>query len=340
MEPCRRAVGALRDALRVAAFAAATTATAVASDGAAEPLRMASRAFGWAAEIEVRDLPPERAEAAIRAAFSEVEQSEREVAQLAARAPASGATSVAPGLADLLARTQSICLWSRGAVSALGGAAAAIWGGASARAARLPTSEETEAAAAAAQCERLAIDRERSTIRLAPGSGLDLAPIAIGFALDRALARLAEAGSANHWAGIGNVQIGRGDGPGQRGWPVELPAFPGVDPPLGRIFLRDRALAILTSDDRPRIVGGESISTYLDLRTARPPASPPLAVLTVAEDAIDAQALGVAFFVLGAREGQLRLGALAPRPAVLWLLGSGSGAPVFSAVGWNTVPKR
>jgi thiamine biosynthesis lipoprotein ApbE len=321
-------------------LAAATTATAAASEGAAEPLRMASRAFGWAAEIEVRDLPPERAEAAIRAAFAEIEKSEREVAELAARPPAGEPASVAPGLADLMARTQAICLWSRAAVSGLGGAATALWGGVEGRAARLPTSEETEAAAAAAQCERLAVDRERSTMRLAPGSGLDLAPFAIGFALDRALARLAEAGSANHWAGIGNVQVGRGDGPSQRGWPVELPAFPGVDPPLGRVFLRDRALAVLTPEDRPRIVGGEAISTYLDLRTARPPASPPLAVLTVAEDAIDAQALGVAFFVFGAREGQLRVGALAPRPAVLWLLGSGAGAPVFSAVGWNTVPKR
>jgi hypothetical protein len=59
----------------------------------------------------------------------------------------------------------------------------------------------------------------------------------------------------------------------------------------------------------------------------------------VSERALDAEALGVALFAVGAREGHLRLGVLEPHPSVLWALGSGQGYPMYVEYNWSEVPK-
>jgi hypothetical protein len=42
-------------------------------------------------------------------------------------------------------------------------------------------------------------------------------------------------------------------------------------------------------------------------------------------------------FVLGQREGMMRLGALRPEPSVAWLLGSGEGLPLLTTHRWAAV---
>jgi hypothetical protein len=45
--------------------------------------------------------------------------------------------------------------------------------------------------------------------------------------------------------------------------------------------------------------------------------------------------------VFGANAGQMRLGTLKPKPAVLWLLGTPeSGAPVLATANWSSVKKQ
>ena len=42
-------------------------------------------------------------------------------------------------------------------------------------------------------------------------------------------------------------------------------------------------------------------------------------------------------FVLGQRQGMMRLGGLRPEPSVAWLLGSGDGPPLLTTHRWAAV---
>ena len=84
------------------------------------------------------------------------------------------------------------------------------------------------------------------------------------------------------------------------------------------------------------MIAGDSYSAHLDLRSGRP-VQGVAATIAISELAIDAQALSITMFVLGQREGMLRLGALRPEPSVAWLLGSGEGPPLITTHRWAVV---
>jgi hypothetical protein len=65
-----------------------------------------------------------------------------------------------------------------------------------------------------------------------------------------------------------------------------------------------------------------------------------LAVLAATDLALDAQALAASLFIVGPREGQLRMGSLRPRPNVRWFLGSGGGAPLQVDYRWSELSRR
>lgn len=87
---------------------------------------------------------------------------------------------------------------------------------------------------------------------------------------------------------------------------------------------------------------GDGTAPLIDQRTGVP-ARGTVAVVVVADQAWDAEALSAALFILGRREGQLRLGGYNPRPSILWLLGEGESAPLESSYRWSElsrVPRR
>jgi thiamine biosynthesis lipoprotein ApbE len=124
-----------------------------------------------------------------------------------------------------------------------------------------------------------------------------------------------------------------------KGWPVLLPPFPDLDSPIGRVFLKDQALAVASPAESPLRVGSEVLFPYLNHRTGLPVEGLD-GIITVATLAVDAQGLSAALATTGPREGRLRLGSLQPQPSVLWLLGSGSGAPVLVDHHWSALAKR
>jgi thiamine biosynthesis lipoprotein len=305
------------------------------------PVRLAGRAFGAVAEAEVRDLEEARAEHELRRAFATLAAAEAAATSFARAARDAGGAAIAvpPEIWPMLVAADAVCRWSDGAVSALGGVAARLWG-LDEPVVVPPSPAELEAAASGARCDRLILRPAETAIRLASGSELDFRAFARGWAIDRAVDQLRAAGVGVGWIGIGNVQRGFGGGPDGRGWPVELTATAHAETAASGIRLVDRAFAAVTPDDGPVVLAGEVFAPYLDLRRARPAASGIVATYTVSELAIDVQSLAVALFVLGAREGQLRLGGVRPAPSVLWLLGTQGGDPVFAAVRWSAVPKR
>ncbi|HSS77588.1 MAG TPA: FAD:protein FMN transferase [Thermoanaerobaculia bacterium] len=306
------------------------------------PLHQVDKAFGRPAEIEVRDLSPEAAREAIRRAFAEIAETERLIdgarpdsgLAILNAAAGKGPQKLDPRLLAMLDRASDFCSWSEGAhgplardLYALSGLRVAV--------AEPPTPEQVEKAAALTACTRLILDPQKGTGELAAGSGLDLWGFAEGLAVDRAVEVLRQNGAGNGFVRIGSVQRGFGGGPAGKGWPVEIPRLPGLDEPAGHLNLRDRALTVASPADHP-LAG---VAPYLSQRTGRPPEGI-LAAVAVTELAADAQGLATSLFILGPREGQVRMGSVRPRPSVLWFLGTGAGTPLQVGYRWSEVSRR
>lgn len=314
----------------------------------AEPTRLATNAFGAEVEVEVRDLPAVAAKAAIRAALAEIHA----LAQLSDpdgsepggvgalnRAAAKGPQAVDPRAHELMLRSLQFCIWSDGAYGPLGGGIYELWSDLRAQDLR-PSSGDLRRVVGRAECARLMLRTDPSqpgvaatghTAELAEGSRVDLRGMARGFAVDRANTILQQAGSFNSWVEIGNVRSARGDGPDGRGWLVTLPPVPGGDEPLDRVWLRDQALALIHIDPQAQ-------AALIDQRSGVP-AQGVVSVVAVTDLAVDAQPLVSALFVLGHREGHMRLGKLEPRPSVYWLLGQGIGTPLEATYHWSDLDR-
>lgn len=325
-------------------FAGLLLAVGPAVPAPAQPLTLTATAFGAPVLIEVRDLPGEGAEAALRAALAEIEAIERltspagdEAGGLAAlngaAAGAGGARAADPRLVELLARAAQFCLWSQGAHGPLGGRLYRLLRQRESAAAPAD-GEELAAAVASGDCSRLRVDPQAGTAEVAAGSQLDLDGFAAGFAVDRAVGVLRERGAGDGRVRVGGVQRGFGPGPDGGGWATPLPESPGLTRPLTPVWLHDQALAAVVLGPRPPAGAGESVARYFDQRSGRP-ASGAVATVAVTELALDAQALAVTMFITGSREGSIRLGTLRPTPAVLWLLGGGSGPPILTDFHWS-----
>jgi thiamine biosynthesis lipoprotein ApbE len=301
------------------------------------PVRQTSRAFGEPVEIEVRGLPPEAAQEALRKALAGVTESERLIAGGTAAlnaAAGKGPQAVDPGFLALLARTVSFCQWSEGAHGPLGKTLYALW---KAQGEGPPAADAVLQAVKEAACDRLSLDLQKRTATLAAGSGIDLMGFAEGAAVDRAIEILREHKAANGLVRVGPVRRGIGPGPAGKGWPVQLPQIPGLeDQEADQIHLRDQSLAVATRFDHP--LWGVA-SSYLSQRTGAP-AQEVLAAFAVTELAGDAQGLVTTMLILGPREGELRMGTLRPRPSLLWFLGSGEGIPLMVNYRWAEVARR
>lgn len=313
---------------------------------AAGPVHVTLAAFGTTVDIEARGLPSDTARQAIQKAAAEIAEVERltDAARadsgLAALNAAAGQTvlTVDPRLMTVLTRAQDFCFWSERAHGPLGRDLYALWGVRSAVPSS-PAPERVNPLLELSACERLNLDVAKGTAVLALGSGLDLQGFSEGFAVDRAVEVLQGQGVTNGLVRIGTTWRGFGEGPAGRGWPVVLPPVPGVDEPPSRVFLRDQALAVAGRTDRPLMVDGQPLPPYLNQRTGQPVRNV-VAAQAATTLAMDAQGLAATLLITGPRDGQLRLGSLKPKPAVLWYLGTGVGPPLRIEYHWSDVAKK
>ncbi|MEM6454330.1 MAG: FAD:protein FMN transferase [Acidobacteriota bacterium] len=306
----------------------------------AQPVRLAMDGFGGSVEIEIRGLAEERARALAERALAEIHQVVQLTDSSGPIVPALNALAgqpartVDPRLALALERAQGFCGWSNGAYGPLGGRLYTLWdAGVDALASTDP--DTLLAAAQSSACTGLQIRSEatapgapgplRATVQLARDAQVDLRGIAQGLAVDRAMAVLREAGVTNAWVGAPHVCRALGLGPEGLGWLAVLPSVGEMAEAAEPVWLRDQALAFTPVDGRPW--------RRVHQRTGRP--TPGVAmVVTVTELAMDAQGLASSLQALGLQQGSLRLGQLKPKPAVLWLLGDGTGMPVTSHYQW------
>jgi thiamine biosynthesis lipoprotein len=305
-------------------------------------------AFGVLLEVEVRDLPRDAARDAIQAAGAEVAEVERltdpgrpdgELASLNAAA-GKGPRHVDARLYAGLEKALNFCLWSEGKEGPLARDLYRLWGrGTGAPLAAPPAGDLLDKAVEAASCRHLLLDGRQHTASLAAGAALDLVDFRLGMAVDRAIDVLRQHGAANAFVKIGPLRRGIGGGRAGHGWQVDLPALGGLREPLGRIFLRDQALALAEIAEQPLRVGDAALSPYIDQRSGQP-SDGVFATLAATELATDAQALAATMAVVGTREGEMLMGSIRPRPSILWLMGSGSGIPLLVEYRWSDLPKR
>lgn len=301
------------------------------------PLRLSSRLLDETVVLEVME-PPDGGgggEELLRKTFrhlqdlAEAIESTRE--RLDTDPGEERAVTLDPELVPLFERALEFCRWSRAAVGPLGGGLALHWRGLAGNPDPPPVPRPLVEAAA---CERLEVNGDAPTVRVAGGSRLRVAAFAAGFLVDRAADRLQELGAANGRVRMGRVHRAFGSGPPDaqgQGWPVLLPVFEGYDRPLDEIHLEDRSLSVVWRADWP-----EGRPLHVDQRTGSPPEGV-WATVAVTELALDAQGLATAALVLGAREGRFRIANLRPEPSVLWVLGRGKGRPLLAEVNWSAL---
>jgi thiamine biosynthesis lipoprotein len=243
---------------------------------------------------------------------------------------ATGWQPVSHDVFAMLVRARELHGLTGGAFDIAAGSLVKAWGFLR-RQGRTPEPDELAAALGVSGMRHVELDPGSGRVRFAvPGVELNPGGIGKGWALDRAVERLARAGVASVLVHGGQSSV-RAVGiqgpavPGRRGWRVGLrhPMRPAVR--LATITLEDQALGTSGSGTQFFIDRGRKLGHILDPRTGRP-AEGVLSATVIAPAAADADALSTALYVLGP-EG---LPTIAPAggdvAAVLVLPGRAAGA--------------
>ncbi len=225
-----------------------------------------------------------------------------ELARINATA-AAGWQPVAADLFALLEHARGLHEKTGGGFDCASGALTRAWGFLR-RQGHTPAPEELARAREASGMRWVELDSEQRMIRFTrPGVELNLGAIGKGWALDRAIERLIDAGvpSVLVHGGQSSVRAVGVQGPrlpGRRGWKVGVrhPLRPAVR--LATITLEDQALGTSGSGTQFFIDRGKRLGHILDPRTGLP-AEGVLSATVLAPCAADADALSTALYVLG-----------------------------------------
>ena len=203
----------------------------------------------------------------------------------------------------LLARARELHDRTGGGFDVAAGTLVRAWGFLQ-RQGRTPSDDVLAAALSSSGMRHVELDAETRRVRFTrPGVEINPGAIGKGWAVDRAVERLAD-------RGVGSVLVHGGSSsvrargaradvlPGRRGWPVGLrhPLRPGVR--MATIALADRALGTSGSGTQFFVDRGRKLGHILDPRTGRP-AEGVLSATVLAPDAATADALATALYVLG-----------------------------------------
>jgi thiamine biosynthesis lipoprotein len=202
----------------------------------------------------------------------------------------------------VLSTGQELSRRSDGAFDMTVGALTRIWRRAR-REGELPPSSEIAAARATSGYGLVHVDAAAKTLRIhRPGVRLDAGGIAKGYAADRALDVLRDAGLPHAMVVAGgDIATGKAP-PGTAGWRVTVaPLDPGA---AAAKFLVLHDAGVSTSGDAEQWVeiGGTRYSHILDPRTGRP-LTTHMAVTVIAPDATTSDMLATTVAVLGAEKG-------------------------------------
>ncbi|NDC52909.1 MAG: FAD:protein FMN transferase [Planctomycetia bacterium] len=331
-----------------AAWLAACVAGCAAAADSTARCRETRRLMGVPWTITLHAATRAEGEAAIAAAFAEVERLEgilsdydpaSELVRLSAAAP----TPTPVPLGDDLWRALSAAVaWrdaSGGAFDPTVGPLTTLWRQ-TRRSGTLPRTEKLAAALRAVGPRTLVLDEQRRTAALLePGMRLDLGGIGMGYAVDRALEVLAGRGIAAAMIDASGDVAVSGPPPGRAGWRIEVAAFGRENAADGRPTIELVNAAVTTSGDafQAAEIHGVRYSHVVDPRTGLGVAGP-AAVTVIARDCTTADALATAASVLGPKGG-LTLVEATSGAAARFVTAAGDGREVLSSR-WPAQPAQ
>ncbi len=260
--------------------------------------------MGTLVEISVPESTPTATEA-MGSAFAEMERIERlmsphlEGSDLQKLGIGVSSATVSDETLEVLQLALSVQQRSNGAFDPALGALIALWG-VETETPRKPSPEEIRTALAPNGPQSIRIEADR-VLKRDPGLEIDLGGIAKGFAVDRAIAKLKEAGVTQAAVNAGG-DIRLLGTRAERPWRIALQHPRDPEKILATLELEDRALVSSGDYERYFEIEGVRYHHLLDPRTGYP-ARLCQSVSVLAGSAALADALATAAFVLGPREG-------------------------------------
>ncbi len=218
------------------------------------------------------------------------------------RAGAGEAVELDEELFDLLAVSRAYTQRTDGAFDPTARRVFQLWTAAG-RADTLPTDEQIAEALATAGWQRLALEEAtRTATKAVDGLEVDLGAIAKGYAVDRVIDILRDAGMAAGLVEVGGEVRVFGPGPRQGAWRLGI-THPFATTPLqtrtaGTLAVTDKAVATSGNYQRFSVIDGRHYSHIIDPRTGRPVDTAP-SVTVIADDCTTADVWATALSVLG-----------------------------------------
>ena len=249
-----------------------------------------------------------RLEAAATAAFAEVHRLDRMLSNYLVdsewsamnREAGSRAFRASPELFELLAACREYSRQSDGAFDITVGPLIKVWGFYKGEGA-MPRPNEVTGVLARVGYRHLQLDRGAGTVRFArPGMELDPGGIGKGYAVDRMVAVLRQAGVRVALVSASGSSIyGLGAPPDEpQGWPITIRTPRDPAAAAAKVFLRDMSLSTSGSYEKFFWAEGRTYSHIIDPRTGYP-AQGTSAVSVLAPRTIDSEAWTKPFFING-----------------------------------------
>ena len=304
------------DALLLAASAAGVACAAHASEQPQDkPVQQQRYSMGTMFEIVAYHEPRAAAERAVAAALDEISRlddvlsdynKDSELSRLV-REGRKGAVTIDPALFEVLDESLVISRRSGGVFDVTVAPVLRAWREAREQD-RKPTEAEIDAAKRCVGHDKIELQAPNQARLRSECLEIDLGAIGKGYAVDRAMAVLKEAGVRHASVNAGNSSIGAiGHPPGKKGWPVLLGGA--ID---GRKTLLLRDQSISTSSQSPA-------GHIVDPRSGGP-ARTPLAISVVAPRGSTSDALSTALLLMSAEDGPAMLPHF-PGVSALWMAG-------------------
>ncbi len=167
---------------------------------------------------------------------------------------------------------------------------------------RVPSEEEIASALEKVGYHLVRLDRENLTVTLPARMEIDLAGIGKGYGVDRCVSILKERGVKSALVNLGGNMYAIGSPLGKEYWSVGIREPHGEDGIVGRLLLKDEAVATSGNYENFVTIGGRRYGHIIDPSTGRT-VDHILSVTVIAPSALAADALSTGMFVLGPERG-------------------------------------